>query len=66
MRWCVVWRLWVTVRDYREAAELSEKLADKFVEILLVARQGLERVGLVAAVLLGELLVALTGGFQAA
>jgi S-DNA-T family DNA segregation ATPase FtsK/SpoIIIE len=29
-RW---WRGWVTVRDYREAAELSEKLADKFVEI---------------------------------
>jgi S-DNA-T family DNA segregation ATPase FtsK/SpoIIIE len=29
-RW---WRRWVTVRDYREAAELSEKLADKFVEI---------------------------------
>jgi DNA segregation ATPase FtsK/SpoIIIE, S-DNA-T family len=30
MRW---WRRWVTVRDYREAAELSEKLADKFIEI---------------------------------
>lgn len=29
-RW---WRRWVSVRDYREAAELSEKLADKFVEI---------------------------------
>jgi DNA segregation ATPase FtsK/SpoIIIE, S-DNA-T family len=29
-RW---WRRWVTVRDYREAAELSEKLADKFTEI---------------------------------
>jgi len=29
-RW---WRRWVTVRDYRDAAELSEKLADKFVEI---------------------------------
>jgi S-DNA-T family DNA segregation ATPase FtsK/SpoIIIE len=29
-RW---WRRWVTVRDYREAAELSEKLGDKFVEI---------------------------------
>jgi hypothetical protein len=28
-RW---WRRWVTVRDYREAAELAEKLADKFVE----------------------------------
>ncbi|WP_436498178.1 cell division protein FtsK [Actinokineospora sp. HUAS TT18] len=29
-RW---WRRWVTVRDYREAAELSEKLADKFEDI---------------------------------
>jgi S-DNA-T family DNA segregation ATPase FtsK/SpoIIIE len=29
-RW---WRAWVTVRDYREAAEASEKLADKFTEI---------------------------------
>lgn len=29
-RW---WRRWVTVRDYRDAAELAEKLADKFVEI---------------------------------
>ncbi|MGH8922537.1 MAG: cell division protein FtsK, partial [Actinomycetes bacterium] len=27
------WRRWVTVRDYRDAAELAEKLADKFVEI---------------------------------
>ncbi len=27
------WRHWVTVRDYREAAEQSEKLADKYVEI---------------------------------
>jgi DNA segregation ATPase FtsK/SpoIIIE, S-DNA-T family len=30
VRW---WRRWVTVWDYREAAELSEKLADKFIEI---------------------------------
>ena len=29
-RW---WRRWVTVRDYREAAEQSEKLADKFTDI---------------------------------
>ena len=29
-RW---WRGWVTVRDYREAAEESQKLADKFAEI---------------------------------
>jgi DNA segregation ATPase FtsK/SpoIIIE, S-DNA-T family len=27
------WRSWVTVQDYREAAEQSEKLADKYVEI---------------------------------
>jgi S-DNA-T family DNA segregation ATPase FtsK/SpoIIIE len=27
------WRRWGTVRDYREAAEQSEKLADKYVEI---------------------------------
>ncbi len=30
VRW---WRRWVTVRDYRQAAEQSEKLADKFAEI---------------------------------
>ncbi|USX49468.1 FtsK/SpoIIIE domain-containing protein [Lentzea sp. HUAS12] len=30
VRW---WRSWVTVRDYREAAEQSEKLADKFGDI---------------------------------
>ncbi|MEU7528537.1 cell division protein FtsK [Saccharothrix sp. NPDC042600] len=29
-RW---WRKWVTVRDYREAAVSSDKLADKFIEI---------------------------------
>jgi S-DNA-T family DNA segregation ATPase FtsK/SpoIIIE len=27
------WRRWVSVRDYREAAEQSEKLADKYIEI---------------------------------
>lgn len=27
------WRRWVTVHDYRDAAEQSEKLADKFTEI---------------------------------
>src|SRR5690348_7631117 len=30
LRW---WRRWVTVRDFREAAEQSEKLADKFTDI---------------------------------
>ncbi|WP_033294142.1 cell division protein FtsK [Amycolatopsis jejuensis] len=29
-RW---WRAWVTVRDFREAAEQAEKLADKFADI---------------------------------
>ncbi|TKG65847.1 cell division protein FtsK [Prauserella endophytica] len=28
-----LWRRWITVRDYREAAEESQKLADKFTEI---------------------------------
>ncbi|GAB3147037.1 FtsK/SpoIIIE domain-containing protein [Amycolatopsis stemonae] len=28
-----LWRRWVSVRDYREAAEQAEKLADKFAEI---------------------------------
>lgn len=28
-----LWRRWVTVREFRDAAELSEKLADKFSEI---------------------------------
>jgi len=27
------WRRWITVRDFREAAEQAEKLADKFTEI---------------------------------
>ncbi len=27
------WRQWVSVRDYQEAAEQSEKLADKYIEI---------------------------------
>jgi S-DNA-T family DNA segregation ATPase FtsK/SpoIIIE len=30
LRW---WRRWVTVRDFRQAAEHAEKLADKFTEI---------------------------------
>lgn len=30
---CRAWRRWGTVHDYREAAEQSEKLADKYVEI---------------------------------
>ncbi|PSL57141.1 S-DNA-T family DNA segregation ATPase FtsK/SpoIIIE [Saccharothrix carnea] len=50
------WRRWVRVRDYREAAEQSEKLADKFVEIraLTLFRWKVTGavVGAVAAVLL--------------
>ena len=30
---CRWWRRWVSVRDFREAAESAEKLADKFAEI---------------------------------
>lgn len=50
VRW---WRRWVTVRDYREAAELSEKLADKFLEIraLTLFRWKLTGAVVVAAVL---------------
>ncbi|MEU4445474.1 cell division protein FtsK [Actinosynnema sp. NPDC050801] len=58
------WRRWVRVRDYREAAEQSEKLADKFVEIraLTLFRWKVTGavVGVVAAVLL--VLYVLYGG----
>jgi S-DNA-T family DNA segregation ATPase FtsK/SpoIIIE len=59
-RW---WRRWVTVRDYRQAAELSEKLADKFVEIraLTLFRWKVTGAGLVAAVV-GLALVDLVWG----
>jgi S-DNA-T family DNA segregation ATPase FtsK/SpoIIIE len=47
-RW---WRKWVTVRDYREAAQSAEKLADKFTEIraLTLFRWKVTAAALVAA-----------------
>ncbi|WP_158893708.1 FtsK/SpoIIIE domain-containing protein [Amycolatopsis anabasis] len=56
-----IWRRWVTVRDYREAAEESEKLADKFTEIreLTLFRwkvTGAVLVAVLVAGLVGELL----------
>jgi S-DNA-T family DNA segregation ATPase FtsK/SpoIIIE len=58
MRW---WRRWVIVRDYRDAAESSEKLADKFTEIraLTLFRwkvTGAVTVTAVLAVMVAELL----------
>ncbi|MGA6161022.1 cell division protein FtsK [Amycolatopsis magusensis] len=44
-RW---WRRWVSVRDYREAAEQAEKLADKFVEIRALTLFRWKVTGLVA------------------
>ncbi len=46
-----VWRRWVTVRDFRDAAEQSEKLADKFAEIraLTLFRWKVTAAGAVAA-----------------
>jgi DNA segregation ATPase FtsK/SpoIIIE, S-DNA-T family len=60
-----LWRQWVTVRDFREAAELSEKLADKFVEIraLTLFRWKVTGAVLVAAVI-GLALVDLVWGRQ--
>lgn len=54
VRW---WRRWVTVRDYREAAESSEKLADKFTEIraLTLFRWKVTGSATVAAVVAGAL-----------
>ncbi|HEX5405954.1 MAG TPA: cell division protein FtsK [Pseudonocardiaceae bacterium] len=48
------WRRWVRVHDYREAAELSEKLADKFTEIRALT---LFRWKVTAATLAGTLVV---------
>jgi DNA segregation ATPase FtsK/SpoIIIE, S-DNA-T family len=59
-RW---WRRWVTVRDYREAAEQSEKLADKFVEIRALTLFRWKVTGaVVVAVALGVALVDLVYG----
>jgi S-DNA-T family DNA segregation ATPase FtsK/SpoIIIE len=60
VRW---WRGWVTVREYREAAELSEKLADKFTEIRALTLFRWKVTGAVAvASLLGAALVELVYG----
>ncbi|SEQ62953.1 DNA segregation ATPase FtsK/SpoIIIE, S-DNA-T family [Lentzea xinjiangensis] len=47
VRW---WRSWVTVRDYRQAAEQSEKLADKFGDIRALTLFRWKVTGTVAAV----------------
>ncbi|WP_225978714.1 cell division protein FtsK [Gandjariella thermophila] len=54
-RW---WRQWVTVRDYREAAEQAEKLADKFAEIRALTLFRWKVTGAVAVAVAAALLVA--------
>jgi S-DNA-T family DNA segregation ATPase FtsK/SpoIIIE len=62
-RW---WRRWVTVRDFREAAELSEKLADKFTEIRALTLFRWKVTGAVtAASLLGVFIAELMYGDRA-
>jgi S-DNA-T family DNA segregation ATPase FtsK/SpoIIIE len=68
LRW---WRRWVTVRDYRDAAESSEKLADKFTEIraLTLFRwkvTGASVVAVVVALSLVELIYGSRGMWSAA
>ncbi|GAA3854172.1 FtsK/SpoIIIE domain-containing protein [Amycolatopsis tucumanensis] len=53
-----VWRKWVRVHDYREAAEKSEKLADKFVEIRALTLFRWKVSGAVVAAVASGLLVA--------
>ncbi|WP_459709350.1 cell division protein FtsK [Actinophytocola sp. KF-1] len=55
---CRSWRRWVTVRDFREAAESSEKLADKFAEIRALTLFRWKVTGTVAVVSALGLLVA--------
>jgi S-DNA-T family DNA segregation ATPase FtsK/SpoIIIE len=63
VRW---WRRWVTVRDFRDAAELSEKLADKFTEIRGLTLFRWKVTGAVAVVaLLGMFLAELVYGERA-
>ncbi|WP_184696724.1 cell division protein FtsK [Saccharothrix tamanrassetensis] len=52
------WRRWVRVRDYREAAEQSEKLADKFVEIRALTLFRWKVTGVVVAATSAALIVA--------
>jgi S-DNA-T family DNA segregation ATPase FtsK/SpoIIIE len=54
-RW---WRQWVTVRDYREAAEQAEKLADKFAEIRALTLFRWKVTGAVTVAVAAALLVA--------
>jgi DNA segregation ATPase FtsK/SpoIIIE, S-DNA-T family len=62
-RW---WRRWVTVRDFREAAELSEKLADKFTEIRALTLFRWKVTGTVAlSTVVGVLIVNLIYGRRA-
>ncbi|WP_346128596.1 FtsK/SpoIIIE domain-containing protein [Lentzea roselyniae] len=51
------WRRWVRVQDYREAAEQSEKLADKFAEIRGLTLFPWKVTGAVAAVFLVSLAI---------
>jgi DNA segregation ATPase FtsK/SpoIIIE, S-DNA-T family len=53
-----VWRRWVTVRDFREAAEQAEKLADKFTEIRQLTLFRWKVTGAVLALATAALLVA--------
>lgn len=52
------WRRWVRVHDYREAAEQSEKLADKFTEIRALTLSRWKVMGMIAASGAGVLAVA--------
>jgi len=52
------WRRWVTVRDFREAAEQAEKLADKFTDIRELALFRWKITGLVAGLAVVVLLLA--------
>lgn len=67
VRGCVqavrAWRRWVRVRDYREAAEQAEKLADKFVEIraLTLFRWKVTAAVVVATVMASWILAAIYG-----
>src|SRR5438094_581339 len=63
VRW---WRRWVTVRDFREAAEQSEKLADKFTEIRALTMFRWKVTGIVTVIgTLGELVADLVYGDRA-
>ncbi|TDC89302.1 cell division protein FtsK [Saccharopolyspora aridisoli] len=58
------WRKWVRVHDYREAAEQSEKLADKFIEIreLTLFRWKVTGMTVVAVATAGAVVYLLYGG----